>query len=298
MQARKELSDFLRSRRDRLRPEDVGLTSVGRRRTPGLRRTEIAHLAGISVDYYVRMEQGRDGRPSPTVLEALSRVLGLDEDERSHLYTLARSEPAPRRANSDEEVRPSVRRLLELLNPSTPAFVVGRRMEVLAWNDLAVALLTDFEACRPPLRNMVWHGFCDPAARELYVDWEQMARQELAHLRVAVGRYPDDPGIVALVGELFLKSEDFRQWWENHDVQDRSHGLREFDHPLVGKLELHYESLSVPGVLDQKLVTYTADKGSPSQAALEALAAAAAETKRAHAEREAGPENRVAAPGG
>ncbi len=202
------------------------------------------------------------------VLEALSRVLGLSEDERDHLFTLARSEPAPRRPGSREVVRPSVRRLLELLNPRTPAFVVGRRLEVLAWNDLAAALITDFSTC-PPLRNIVRHGFCDPAARRLYVDWEEMARQELAHLRVAAGRYPDDPAIAALVGELFLKSEEFPKWWECHDVKDRSFGSKEFDHPPVGRLVLDHESLVLPGVPGQHLITYTAPEGISSQTALD-----------------------------
>ncbi|WP_037064271.1 helix-turn-helix transcriptional regulator [Pseudonocardia acaciae] len=272
MPTRTELSHFLRSRRGRIRPEDVGLAATGRRRTPGLRRPELAHLAGISADYYVRLEQGRGVRPSTGVLESLAAALGLSDDERDHLFTLARDEPAPRRAGHREHVRPSVHRLLQLLNPTTPAFVVGRRLQVLAWNGMAAALITDFDACPAGERNIVRHGFRDPAARRLYVRWEEMARTELAHLRVAAGRYPDDPVITALVDELRATSAEFRLWWACHDVEGRGHGRKELDHPLVGRLTLDYESLAVPGAPDQHLVTYTAPAGSPSAAGLDHLA--------------------------
>ncbi|MDT0318396.1 helix-turn-helix transcriptional regulator [Streptomyces millisiae] len=265
-----QLADFLRSRRDRTRPEDHGLPA-GRRRSPCLRRAEVAQLAGISVDYYIRLEQGKAGRPSPTVLDALARVMRLNPDEREHLYLLARAE-SPRRTVTVERVRPGVHQLLEALTP-TPAYVMGRRMDVLAWNSMGSAVMgVDFDSLRLPQRNLLWHVFCMPEARSLYVDWETVARQGIAHLRASAGRYPDDPGITALVGELSVKSEEFRTWWARHDVLDRGSGRKELDHPLVGRLQLDYESLRLSDGPDQHLVVYTAPPGSPSHQALDELA--------------------------
>ncbi|MGP4109593.1 helix-turn-helix domain-containing protein [Streptomyces sp. 4N509B] len=272
---RNELAGFLRSRRHRTRPEDHGL-AVGRRRSAGLRRAEVAHLAGISVDYYIRLEQGKVGRPSSTVLDALARALRMSADEREHLYLLARAE-SPRRRITAERVRPSVHRLLEVLHPA-PAYVVGRRMDLLAWNETGAALLAeDLPGPSWKQSNLLWHLLCSPHARTLHVDWETAARQGVAHLRAAAGRYPDDPGIASLVGELSLRSGEFRTWWARHDVQDHGSGRKEFDHPLVGRLSLDYESLRLADGPDQHLVTYTAPSGSPSLRALERLAALARE---------------------
>ncbi|MBD2894976.1 hypothetical protein amrb99_39080 [Actinomadura sp. RB99] len=270
MESNHELADFLRSRRDRLRPEDFGLPR-GNRRSPGLRRAEVAQLSGISVDYYIRLEQGRTGRVSSAVLDALARTLRLAPDERDHLYLLARADGIPRRATRSERVRPSVHRILELL-ASSPAYVIGRRMDVLAWNPMAAALITDFGALPAGRRNLLWHAFCDPAARSLYVDWEQVARQGIAHLRLSAARHPDDPGIAALVGELSVKSEEFRTWWARHDVKDRGSGRKEFSHPAVGRFTLDYDALLLPDGPDQHLITYTAPKGGPAADALELLA--------------------------
>ncbi|WP_051468786.1 helix-turn-helix domain-containing protein [Actinomadura oligospora] len=271
MNVNRELADFLRSRRDRLQPEDFGLPP-GQRRSPGLRRAEVAQLAGISVDYYIRLEQGKSGRPSATVLDSLARALRLSVDERDHLFRLAGSDQGlPRRAATTERVRPSVHRILETLG-TTPAYVIGRRMDVLAWNPMAAALIMDFGAVPPGQRNMLWHAFCDPAARQLYVDWGRVARQGIAHLRMAAARNPDCPMIAGLVGELSVKSEEFRTWWARHDVQDRRSGRKEFAHPVVGRLSLDYDALQLPDGPDQHLITYTAPADSPSRGALDLLA--------------------------
>jgi transcriptional regulator with XRE-family HTH domain len=210
--ARKDLSEFLRTRRARIKPGDVGLSTFGRRRVPGLRREELAALAGVSVDYYVRLEQGRDVHPSTGVLDAIARALQLDEAEREHLHRLARRRPARPRKPSPERVRPGVRQVLDALSDA-PAFVLGRRMDVLAWNALAAALICDFGRLEPADRNMVRLTFLDESARELYPDFDRVAFETVGYLRLAAGRYPDDPLLAALVGELAVKSETFRKLW-------------------------------------------------------------------------------------
>ncbi|MFR9726629.1 helix-turn-helix transcriptional regulator [Streptomyces sp. MS19] len=271
MDIRSELSDFLRSRRSRIPPEAHGLPGGGRRRSPGLRRAEVAQLAGISVDYYIRLEQGRAGRPSSSVLDSLARALLLTAGERDHLYLLARDQNAPRPSAAAEHVRGGVRRLLHVLFP-TPAYVLGRRMDVLAWNDAASALFGDFSAMPEDRRNLVWHLFRVPAARSLYPEWERVARQGISHLRVSAARHRDDPGIAALVAELGGTSPEFRAMWAMHDVEDRSSGRKTFDHPVVGRLTLDYEALQLHDGPDQHLVTYTAPSGSASQRGLDRLA--------------------------
>ena len=268
-----ELGLFLKSRRARVRPEDVGLQAYGRRRVTGLRREELAQLAGVSVDYYVRLEQGRAGHPSEGVLDAIARVLRLDDAERAHLFDLSR--PVRRRRSSPtERVRPGVRRLLETV-PHLPAMVIGRRMDVLAWNRLAAALLADWGTLPREQRNTARHFFLDAGARELYSDWEESARATVAWLRLAAGRHPDDVGVAELIGELSMKSEEFRRLWPRHDVREKTHGTKRFQHPIVGSLTLAYESLALPGDGDQTLVVYTAEPGSSSETALRLLASAA-----------------------
>jgi transcriptional regulator with XRE-family HTH domain len=280
---RSAFADFLRSRRERVRPGDVGLPEEGRRRTPGLRRAEVAQLAGISPDYYVRLEQGRNVRPSPSVLDALARTLRLDEDERGHLYQLARSESAPRRRGTVDRVHPRVRRLVEVVDP-TPAVVLNTRMDVLAWNRMYVAMCMDYGTLPRERRNAVWFTFCVPAARSLYVDWETAARQGIAHLRAAAGQDPDDPVTKALIGELSVKSPEFRKWWARHDVAVYSSGRKELQHPAVGHLVLDYQSFQIPNTPDQQLVLYTAPTGSPSQDALDLLAMLAGDPSTADAD--------------
>lgn len=273
MDRREELSDFLRTRRQRLQPEDVGLPRYSRRRATGLRREEVAMLAGMSVDYYTRIEQGRGQHPSPEVLGAIMRALKLDEHEQRHLEALFQSS-APARATrqASERVRPGVQRLLDALSVSTPAFVLGRRMDVLAWNPLSAALISEFETVPAARRNMVWLAFMQPGAREFYRDWEQVAVESVAHLRTACGLYPDDPALASLVGELSVKNEDFRRIWALHEVRGKGHGRKLLHHPEVGELSLEYESLQLPDSNGQTLVTYTAEPGSPSAQALALLA--------------------------
>ena len=242
--ARQEFAAFLRARRERLDPQELGLPVVGLRRTPGLRREELAQLAGVSVDYYIRLEQGRDLRPSAAVLEGIARALRLGPDERQHLFRLGRAEPPQRRTPAGvERVRPGVRRMLEVLGPS-PALVLGRRLDVLAWNRAAAALMTDFAAVPPGRRNIVWLLFLDEGVRGLYAEWDVVARDTVACLRAAAGRFPDDPGVAALVGELSVKSDQFRQWWARQDVTEKTRGHKAFAHPLVGRIGLDYEAMA------------------------------------------------------
>ncbi|WP_210493223.1 helix-turn-helix transcriptional regulator [Patulibacter sp. SYSU D01012] len=272
------LREFLRSRRARVDPADVGLPAgPGTRRVPGLRREELARLAAVSVDYYVRLEQGRARNVSPEVLEAVAAALRLDEHERAHLFDLARPDRArqPLSAPPPQRVRPGVRRLLDTL--PTPAFVVGRRLDVLATNAMTRALLCDFDALPPRERNHARWVFLDPTARERYVDWPAIARDNVAALRMDAGRWPDDPELSALVGELSVKSPEFAGWWAAHDVLRQSHGSKRYRHPVVGDLTVSYEALPVPDADEQTLFVYTVEPGSPSERALALLASWAAE---------------------
>ncbi|HVQ96346.1 MAG TPA: helix-turn-helix transcriptional regulator [Mycobacteriales bacterium] len=267
---RREFAAFLRARRERLDPAELGLPSVGQRRTPGLRREEVAQLAGVSVDYYVRLEQGRDLRPSAAVLDALAGALQLAASERDHLFRLGRTPPEPRRSTPGvERVRPVTRRLLELVYPA-PAAIYGRRLDLLAWNRGFSALIIDPALLPAGRRNMVLLMFLDPGIRELYAHWSTHARDVVAALRAAAGRHPDDPSISTLVGELSIKSAEFRSLWSRHDVREKTAGRKEFDHPLVGRIALDYEMLAVPNS-DQALQVYSAAPDSPDEAALRLL---------------------------
>jgi transcriptional regulator with XRE-family HTH domain len=266
------IGQFLRARRERVRPEDVGLPDFGRRRVPGLRREELATLAGVSADYYVRLEQGRERHPSEQVIDALARALQLDDDATAHLHDLAR--PAPRRRRSarrTERVRPELLRLMEAW-AHTPAMVTGRHLDVLAANPLATALHGGFAAGN----NLVRSLFLDPAARERYPDWDAVAKDTVAALRASVGPDLDDAHLTDLVGELSLKSERFRTLWARHDVREKTHGTKRFVHPQVGELALHYETFAVAGSSGQVLSVYHADPGSPTEQALALLSSIAA----------------------
>jgi transcriptional regulator with XRE-family HTH domain len=268
---RLEVGRFLRSRRERVRPEDVGLPGTERRRVPGLRREELARLAGISVEYYGRLEQGRAGTPSESVIVALARALRLDQTETDHLRNLSRRGAWSRpRAASAERVRPALVRMLEAID--TPALIFGRRTDVLAWNAGAAALLTDFAALPASARNLARLVFLDDGFRALMVDWEPVARETVGVLRMAAGRYPDDPALAALVGELTVKSDDFSRWWRSREVRRKSHGTKRLVHPVVGPLAIAYETLRLPDEPDQVLVTYyAAEPGSPADTALRLL---------------------------
>jgi transcriptional regulator with XRE-family HTH domain len=271
-----ELKEFLRTRRARLSVDELGLGDTGRvRRVPGLRREEVAQLAGVSVDYYSRLEQGRHLNVSDEVLDAVARALRLDAVERSYLFEIARVGPRRTRRRAParvQRVRPGVRRLLETIDDVSPAFVFGRRTDVLAGNRLARALITDFETLRPRDRNLARHMFLDESVRDLYVDWEEVARDTVGILRLDAGRHPDDPLLAELVGELSLKSQEFRRWWADHNVRERSHGTKRYHHPLVGDVTVDYECITLHGDADQFLCVYTTEAGSPSETALRLLA--------------------------
>ncbi|SED47169.1 Helix-turn-helix domain-containing protein [Streptomyces sp. 2131.1] len=274
-----ELGDFLRSRRARISPEDVGLNSYGRRRVPGLRREEVAQLAGVSVDYYIRLEQGRGPSVSDAVLDAIARVLRLDETEHAHLRTVARPKARKASAPSARRVRPGLRLLLDLFDRA-PAFVLGRRMDVLAWNALGDAL-GGFSGLPAGERNMPRQAFLAPGARELYPDWPAVAAETVAYLRLDAGLHPDDRELAALVGELSLKSEDFRRLWADHQVKAKTYGVKRMVHPVVGELTLPYETLAVPGEPELSLVVYTPEPGSETAERVALLASWSADERDA-----------------
>lgn len=235
MSEQADLSEFLKTRRARIQPSDLGVVSVGRRRVPGLRREEIAQVAGVSVDYYVRLEQGRARNVSADVLDAVARALHLDAAEREHLHRLAKPRRRARRPATPQRVRPGVQRLLDSMT-DVPAFVLGRRMDVLAWNALASKLIVDFAALEPAERNMPRLALLDESCREIYPDWQEVAKETVAYLRFDASRYPDDPALLELVGELSLRSPEFGRWWARHDVREKSFGTKRMHHPLVGDL--------------------------------------------------------------
>jgi len=268
-QRQRDLAAFLRTHRERTDPREVGVPAAGRRRTPGLRREEVAMLAGMSVDYYTRLEQARDVQPSPSVVDAIARALQLGTAERDHLFRLSGCEPS--RRPSTARVRPSVQRTLDALEPN-PAFVTDRSMDVLAWNDAATRLLVDFATLPEADRNIAVLVFLDARGRELYPEWESVALDVVGLLRGSLGRYPDDPYPRTLVDRLAAGSPAFERLWSRQDVRERSSGSKTFAPPELGRLTLDYESLMI-GETDQFLVVYSAPEGSGAQASLELLAA-------------------------
>ncbi|MFI1788688.1 helix-turn-helix domain-containing protein [Streptomyces olivaceoviridis] len=279
---RAELSEFLRSRRARLKPEDVGLAAFGRhRRVPGLRREELAQLAGVSVAYYTRLEQGNGRNVSAEVLGSIARALRLSDAEHAHLTHLAKPKAHKKKpAARQQQVRGALRQLLDTME-GVPAYVVGRRSEILAWNRMAAALFGDWGELPPGERNWARLVFLRPAYRELFVDWEQKAIDIVCALRMDAGCDPDDARLSVLVGELSVKSEEFRRLWATHDVKEKSHGVKQLHHPLVGDLALNFESFRLTDGSEQSLVTYHADPGSPSADSLRLLASWGADAARA-----------------
>ncbi|WP_205471078.1 helix-turn-helix transcriptional regulator [Nocardioides sp. SYSU D00038] len=270
----RELADFLRRARARVDPAGTGLPHDGRiRRVPGLRREEVAMLAGVSTDYYTRLEQGRRITPSEGVLDALARALGLDETGRAHLghLTATSARPTRRRTPTVQRVRPGLHQFLDSLE-GHPALVLGRRTDVLASNRLARALFTDFDAVPPRERSYARWMFLDESARSLFVDWEEQARTCVENLRLEVGTHPDDPALHDLVAELAERSPEFAAWWEEHGVFQRTFGTKRLQHPVVGELAVQYESLTLPGDPDQTLFVYTTEPGTSSREALTLLA--------------------------
>ncbi|KAB8166955.1 helix-turn-helix domain-containing protein [Streptomyces sp. 3MP-14] len=268
-----ELADFLRTRRARVTPEAAGLPPDARpRRVSGLRRGEVAQLAGVSAEYYTRLEQGRARNPSPEVVEALAAALRLDLSEREHLHNLlSRPGRSERRAPAGpQRVRPGVRLTLAALE-QVPAFVIGRRTDVLATNRLAREVTTDFEALPARHRNLARYLLLDPEARERVVEWERAASETVATLRLDAGRHPHDRLLADLVGELMVRSPEFGTWWHDHRVLRRTHGLKHYRHPLVGDLTFHYESFPVAGEPDQTLCVYNVEPDSETARALTLL---------------------------
>jgi len=275
-----EMRDFLVSRRARITPEQAGLPAYGgSRRVAGLRREEVALLAGVSIDYYTRLERGRAAGVSGSVLEGIARALQLDEAEHAHLFDLARAAApaaprAPRRPGS-RQVRPGVRRVLDSMT-ATPAYVRNARLDVLAANRLGAALFAPVltSAARPA--NSARFLFLDPAAREFYPGWERQAQDVVAVLRTEAGRSPQDKGLSSLIGELSTRSENFRTWWAAHNVRFHRTGVKRFRHPVVGDLTLTYEALDLAADEGLRISAYTAEPGTPSDDALKVLASWAA----------------------
>ncbi|MEV7035319.1 helix-turn-helix transcriptional regulator [Streptomyces sp. NPDC093272] len=267
---RPELADFLRHARTRLDPADVGLAAGARRRTPGLRREEVASLAGMSADYYTRLEQSRGPRPSRQMLTAMARALRLTEDERDHLFHLAGEEP-PRREATSTHVRPGLLLVLDRLH-DTPALVTTDYGEVLAQNALSRALSGDVLARPPRERNLLRRYFLDPSARDLFPPEDRPAhtRDHVANLRAVAAARPADPVLAALIAELLAGSEEFARLWADHEVAVRRATVKRFLHPAVGLLELDCEVL-LNADTHQQLVVHTARPGSPSHERLQLL---------------------------
>ncbi len=253
---REELADFLRTRRAALKPEDVGLPGGGRRRTPGLRREEVAQLAGMGATWYTWLEQGRDVRASLEVLEALAKALHLDQAERNHLILLGRGEAAPPCRNPAERVSPTLRKLIENLGPN-PAYVLGRRWDYLAWNDAAVALLGDFATIPRAARNHAWQTFTDPARREMFTDWERSSRVLVAKFRADSARHIGDPEFESLIRALRKSSPEFDREWDRHEVSTSGEGRKDLSHPLAGLMSFSHAVFHPAEKLEQRLILYT-----------------------------------------
>ncbi|MEV8373314.1 helix-turn-helix transcriptional regulator [Kribbella sp. NPDC056861] len=267
---RAQLAEFLRIRRERLRPDDVGLPAGLRRRTPGLRREEVAGLATMSTDYYTRLEQGRGPRPSRPVLTGLARALRLSDDERAHLFRLAGEQPAPP-TGPPTDVRTGVLRMLVRLD--VPGLVLDAKYDVLAWNPLAAALITDFSALPPRERNLLRLRFLSGSRQEERFGERQtteFAREAAADLRAATGRYPADPSIAALVTDLVEGSDEFARIWALHEVATQQSMCQTIHHPTVGRIDVVCEVLLIPE-RDQRVILYTAAPRSPSDRALRLL---------------------------
>lgn len=275
-----ELGDFLRTRRARLAPEDVGMPRGSRRRAPGLRRAEVAQLAGVSVDWYTWLEQGRPITVSIQVLESLVQALHLNTNEREHLFFLAHQQSPPERAMEPETVSPTLQHFLDRQGLS-PAFVSGRYWDVVAWNEAARVVFGDFGQMTTLERNSVWRFFTSPEEhRQRLVDWEGHARRILAQFRASCGRYPGDPRLTALIHDLMLRSPEFRAWWPDHEVLSTLEGLKTFNHPQAGDLTFEYLSFQVIDAPDLKVVVYSPLDDTDTPAKLSQLLSEAASLSR------------------
>jgi transcriptional regulator with XRE-family HTH domain len=272
--AKGEIREFLTSRRARLTPDQVELTSYGPRRVPGLRREEVAVLAGVSLPYYTRLERGNLSGVSESVLEALARALQLDDAERAHLFDLARAaQPAApkRRRRTQQRVRPSVQRLIDAMT-GVPALVQNGRLDILSANTLGQALFSELyvDPVRPA--NHARFVFLSPRAPDFYRDWARVANDTVSILRTEAGRDPYDRDLSDLIGELSTRSEEFRTRWAAHNVRIHRTGSKDFHHPVAGDLSLTYEMLDLSGDSGLAVLTYTAEAGSKSAEALDLLA--------------------------
>jgi transcriptional regulator with XRE-family HTH domain len=279
VETKQEIRDFLTSRRARITPEQAGLVSYGSRRVPGLRREEVAVLAGVSVPYYTRLERGDMSGASDGVLEALARALQLDDPERAHLFDLARAvqptPPRPRRRPAKQHVRPGVQWTLDAIT-GAPAFVSNERLDVLAANQLGRALFSELYAAAVRPVNTARFVFLDPRAETTFGDWDRIAGETVAILRSAAGHDPYNRDLSDLVGELATRSEAFRTRWATHNVRFHNSGVKRFHHPVVGDLTLSFNRLDLAADHGLTIFTYAADPGSRSEEALKLLGSWAA----------------------
>lgn len=275
MEQGNELGEFLRARRGLVNPDDAGLPRDGERRVPGLRREEVALLAGVSADYYTRLEQGRERHPSEQVLDAIARALRLDEHAAAHLFALVMPAPKASPHTSPRTVHPQLRTLIEHFI-GVPALVVGPARDILAANDWAVALYSGFAR----FDNLARMIFLDPAAREFYLDWDSIALTVTANLRAASGTFADDPRLAEVIGELSMRSPAFAALWARHEVRPKAGERKRLRHPRVGLLELDTQSFTVPDAPGQNLAVYSADPGSPAADGLKLLGSLASDHER------------------
>jgi transcriptional regulator with XRE-family HTH domain len=270
---RTEVRDFLTSRRSQITPEQAGLPLFGtNRRVTGLRREEVALLAGVSTDYYTRLERGNLAGVSESVLEALAGALQLDEAERTHLFDLADAANASgrrRRSPSKQHLRPGIQRVLDTIG--APAYVRNHRFDLLGFNQLGRALFTDLNTAETGRPNLARYLFLDARAQDFYVEWAAVARDAVAALRIEAGRNPYDRSLTDLVGELSTRSQEFRSWWASHNVKLHRTSTKKMRHPIAGELELTGEALELPGDSGLTLITYTVEPASASAEALQFL---------------------------
>jgi transcriptional regulator with XRE-family HTH domain len=293
MDNRNQIREFLTSRRARITPDQAGLPAYGGyRRVAGLRREEVAMLAGVSVDYYTRLERGNAPGASDSVLEALSRALQLDEAEHAHLFDLVHAAGsggaarAPRRP-ARQQVRPSIQRILDSMS-TTPAYVRNARLDILSGNRLGRALYSPVLTSAEQPANHARFLFLDPSAREFYIEWERQAQDTVALLRTEAGRNPHDKALSGLIGELSTRSEIFRTWWAAHNVRFHRTGIKRLHHPVVGDLSLTYEALDLAADAGLRISAYTAEPGSASEDGLNLLASWAATLDQAETSQAAG----------
>ena len=271
---REELARFLRTRRARLSPAQVGLPAIGRRRTPGLRREELAELAGVGVSWYTWLEQARPITVSVAVLDSLAHALHLDAAERAHLFILARKEMPMLPAQSSMQAAPPIELILQALG-SLPAYVANARWDVVAWNAAACRVFWDFSAFDPCDRNLLRLMFTHPHARQIYPDWQYAAQATLAHFRASTGRYVDEAWFIELVADLSRLSPEFAAWWDCAEIRGAPDGAKEIDHPVVGRLTVELTLLQIAPTPDLWLMVYTPAPDTDTAARLRRLISAA-----------------------